>query len=766
MVPWGGTTAPPQPIPTQGYINSLASGRGPPLDRKHYGRLKVSASAQKLSPRDWYWCIGMRSRRPLLRWSSLLTLYVRIWAVTLTVVSTVLALLAVPVASATAPTSTTLLSESLSLSGGNRTQPIQFSPVTLPKGAQFEGATLQVSAPSDPSLGPSDIGIEGPSNQTIWGWNGGFGWAGSSNQVGVEANNGSGSGNLLVPSGARVDSAEAAIRTVTTPLTGNYTVRAGIGGSQVFYRSGSQPYSAATPLLWIASNSSITAVATGMESNGTPILAVGDAQGILSLYLLTDGQPGSPGRLIYNAVLDAPNPVEGVIIAELPGAEGLSAVAVSGTYAYVSEENHLGQWGTNILELPSDATGGSPSITSMALLRYETGNPAIVAGCLDRAIFVWNWSTSPTSYGFQTIAQRLFQFSWIPTALGASSTTGSPAIISVAGQGAGAVLSASSTRVSTVGNLSVPNGVTVRSLIVNSTGETILAGGEDGSIYPFTAPGWIAQTPIPLGVDPVESLAADPFTSGNAAIAVTGGNALELVSQQASGGAWSVQQLESVTSADVAGPIAVGPLFGASEPDIVVGVGSEVFASISQATFQRVGLPSLADNITQAMTAAPKMMDSYSDRWDNVSLYLDSAGGATALWGPFVTYSLSLNLSITRLVGPMIGASGVPSKTVTLQFYSGTAGVLDVAVSEMVQEPPLVGSLQWFENYLRVDGIVPAVGLLITGVFLAVVGSYSYRRHSRKRQSPASESGAASGAPSRAKGKVARSDPQPIHGGG
>lgn len=623
----------------------------------------------------------------------------------------------------TVPVVVTLLSQALDLPGSNGSQPIQFKVSNLSEGSSLSGATLEISTPSNPSQGPSGVLILSSTKETLWSWPTGFGWAGTQQGAWLTADNQTVQRGLSIPTESRIQAVQGTIGSTRGALSGNYSVQASVGDLKVFNRSGAETYTPLAPLGWGNSISGISSIAVGSEPNGTSLLALGESTGTLNLFLF---YPGQAGQLVYTTVLSAPSSVTGLVLVTLPESPLLSVVAISGSYGYICQQNGLGTWETIVLPIPVGQGDVAPTATSLAFVHYETGQGVIVVGTTGSQLVAWNYSTFS---GFQGTGRFLAALPWVPTSMTGYSQPGDAAQLIVGGSDQVSFYSLASQSVSLESTLTLSDQATVTTLAVNSSGNLVMIGDSEGALTPALGPPWTLGSSLSLGTDPVVGTAFANAPNGTV-IADTANNTV-FAAVDSGTSVSGLHFLGSVTSPYGAEPVAMGPIFGFGEEDLLVPTGGTLWASASTANFISTSMPGLLSNVTLALQNAPHSKASDGTEWSNVSVDLTSHGGSTTISSLLVVYAFDYNVSITSLVAAALKANTAVGRTVSITVNSATGGQVMISAQMTVLEPAPPSVWGSLVDFLGVDGLLAAIALAVAGGVLTALGVVRY--HARAR---------------------------------
>lgn len=638
------------------------------------------------------------------------------------VVAALVLVLIVPAHAAGSSSSETVLSRQLDFSGNNSTPSVSFNLPVLSRGATISSSTLEVATVANPQLGPANLTLKSGTNTTLWRWPEGFGWYGSQSGPWLTADNQTITRVLQLPTHANIVDAQAALENSVGSLEGNYVVNATLNSGPLFERSGGEGYGPIRPLGWGGTGSNLTVAALGSEFNGTSLVAVGDNKGILSLYLLS---PGELGQQVYQTTLSAPFPVVAVSVTKFPNTGSLSVVAISGSNVYVIEQTASNGWGTSILTVPSSTNSISPFLTSLEVIRYENGYPAILAGATNSQLYVWNWSASLGSFGFPNPGQTLKSLPWVPESLSCNSHIGDPSLVAVGGNEQIQILNVTTQSVSVMTTLALPNGVSANSVSFNSSGNLLVAGGSDGSLYPFAGPGWQSSKVVTLSVEPIVGFSFDTQLYNNTLVVDTQGNNVYTVFGVGSGNP-SVRVLGIISSGGVIGPPVTGPIFGSGESDLVIPAGIALMGSISTATFNATQIDAFQSGLTSALPTSSISFDNYSNEWSNVPVRLDSQGGKVSLWGVYVAYQLTQDVSITGLISNTVHSGSTGSQKVTFSFSATMPGQIYIMVTLDILEPPPLSLWQPYYQFFIANGLYLAEALAVAGTALTIAGVRGY----------------------------------------
>ena len=625
-----------------------------------------------------------------------------------------------------------LSDRTLQFTGNGAPQAFQFTPVRVPNGSTFLGASLSIETAVDPQQGAGNVSLTDPnSSTTLWTWPGGYGWNGNPSSLWLSADNSTSYRNLILPSEAKYLSARTSVMSTSGALTGNYLIQALLGGASIFSRSGAQAFLSPAPLPWGQLSPGISAVGLGEESDGEVLLGVGSTVGNLTLYQYL---PGQNATMVYSAILSAPFPVGSVSLSVMPNAPNLAVFATSGSYVYVLEQNSLGAWSTNVLTIPNAPGVPSPTLTTLTLVHYENGYPAIVVGTTNGRLYVWNWSTSFGSIGFQNPAQLLADTPWPVTAMASDSHLGQPAEIAVSGQGGLQFWNVTTLVVHLQQNLSIGPGVSFTSLAFNSTGSMVVGSGTDGSLYPFLGPDWTSSSRISVSNVSIEGLYFDPFAANNTVAIDTSGNGVYVIFRLGESDQ-TTDFLGTLPSPDEVGPVRMGPVFGSFEPDVIVPVGNELWASISNLVFNSTTVSNFLSDIVQAIRSTPTSTDPSGNIWSNLSVGLTTHGGGVSMWGTYVTYNLTTNVSVSGLVSADLRPVSGPLP-ISLTFTAGTGGILHV-VATMRWSTPSSASSTWLNSIAHFFSspwfFELVVAMMIVGLTVVSIGTLSYHRSRKER---------------------------------
>ena len=619
--------------------------------------------------------------------------------------------------------------ETVFLKGQGNATTLSFVP-QLPRDASFLSSSLNLETPTVPSQGPEQPSVQVQGGNRIWGWGGSFGWTGMPSGPWLTATNQTASTNFTLPQNLNLTSAQASILSGTRFLQGNYQLTMSIGGSQVFGRSGTEGFLPPQLLNWSANTASITSVAAGNLFNGSTLIAEGDAEGYLSVYAIS---PGENGTLLYHAPLSPPLTVSSVLVSSLPGSAYPAVIAICGTQMFISEENSLNEWGTNIYILPIPIGETAPTITSLTLVRYENGNPAVVVGATNREIYVSNWSSTGGPFGFQTPMQHLTTLAAVPTSLSSYPVSGQPALLSVGTLSSMVLFNLTSTGINPITTLYPPlgNGVTISSTLLAPNGDGLLAGSSNGYVYPYDQWNWSPTRPFQAGNAPIIGMSFDPLP-GNDSIAIsTTSDSVYFISNVFASSP-EITKIGTVQSAAIIGPPTFGSVFGTAEQDILIPCQLILCGSVSTQLFNSTVLTHFPTYVKNAVSEASPKFDSDGNQIVQIPVSLSVTGGSASIWGLLVTYNWSMSRSISSLVEKSISTN----QSISLDFTSSTPGVLHASVSITYALPMASTPILELEGALAFYWQDIAIAIVVAGSVLLGLGAVKYWRIMSKRPQP------------------------------
>lgn len=350
-------------------------------------------------------------------------------------------------------------------------------------------------------------------------------------------------------------------------------------------------------------------------------------------------------------------------------------------------------------------------------------------GTTNSRLYVWNWSTSSGSFGFQNPAQLLADTPWPVSALASDSQLGQPAEIAVSGQGGIQFWNVTTLAAQLQRNLTFGPAVSFTSLAFNSTGSMVVGSGTDGSLYPFLGPDWTSSNRISVSNVSIEGLTFDPFATNNTVAVDTSGNGVYVIFQLGEPDQ-TTDSLGTLPSPDEVGPVHFGPVFGSFEPDLIIPVGNELWASLSNIIFNSTTVSPFLGDITQAIRSTPSSTDSYGNIWSNLSVGLTTHGGSASIWGTYITYNLTTNVSVSGLVSADLRSVNGPTP-ITLGLAAGTGGYLHVTAFMRWSSPPSASStwLDSIAHFFDSPWIFEfVIALTVVGLTVLGIGTLCYRR--------------------------------------
>ena len=623
------------------------------------------------------------------------------------------------------------LSQTVHLPGDWKKVDVQV-PLVYTKASQLPAIDVKVITPELGSLGPTFPELVTQGNTTIWRWPGSFGYVdGLGNSTSLVADNLTVAADLMLPS-ATIDSATLSVQSLRANLTGNYSLGLTLDGLQVFQRNGSIGYLAPSILPWASTGTGSLATATtvAMEPNGSQVLAVGDADGVVRFF---DFYPGMEGNVIANVTIEASAPVTTMTSGDIFG-QGLPTIlAASGQEVYLGTLSATGQLQSTALQISWNRSSPDyPVVKGIGSTSVPGSAPTLMALTNLGSLQTSEWRVNGLGLGWENPMVPIAQLNYLPTCFSTTSNSSTGDLtVATGGLGTLQIFNYSGGSLTLVSNDSIAQGdyPTASAFL----GSTLLVGTSTGTVIAYRSPNYSVGTQVfaPEGSAVTSLTPINPSSGGSAVLAFADGT-LDYVQGLSGNNANGIKIGTTPTLGEV-GELSTGPIFGNGEEDLLIPGDPNLLASLSESFFNATTIGNWSVDLEDALSHTTPMRDRYGNLLTSIPLHFTASGGSARLANAFVDYNYSQSLDLTSTQQASLISLENGTDEITLIFESETSGYLQVALEVSQPSAGQSSFFQTLQSLLSPYWVPLAVLLVAGGTVLFSVGFLGYRKHARFR---------------------------------
>lgn len=626
------------------------------------------------------------------------------------------------------------IGKTVSLLGGIAAN-VSFEEPTFGVDGAFVGGSVQIETPPTFGESPENVTLELNSSKA-WQWPATIGAAeGFTGGAEIKSDNDSASATVSIPVGANVTGGSVDLSAPVSPLVGSYSLTLRTSQTSILALNGSAGYLSPTALSTVSSPVTITSLSTGQEPNGTVLVVLGTENGWLYTFDIVPG-----GALVFgNAInLGYGSPVTATLATTfIYSPSSVSVVAASGPLLFIFNQTAEGKWNEQAMRVTP--VTDAPIITSLAVARYSTGLPAIVASTSVGTLEVTNFTYVGAAGGWNSPLEPLMSMGTTCSAsLSIASFPSGNNSLAVGCLNEVETVELSKSNLTLMGRVSLPGGTEVDSASLDEAGSTLVLGTSSGELYssnyPFSGQATAGPT---LSSSPIVNVAISPSVTGEEIAAETQNGSIFILNGTSPNA--SQISFQAAGGSTVSGTLGFAGLLGIEE-DLYFASGSQMEVARSVASFSSalVSTP-WQDAISEALLSAPVSVDSYGNKVVDVPIVLSAQGGTATAQGALVTYNDSWTIPVPRdsFGGPFSLRTHAGSGPIlTLELLAREGGQIHVElILEFVQTVPTPWlSSEWagLQHAVATYGLYVVFGLVLSGGVLMVLGQLGYlKRPSR-----------------------------------
>jgi hypothetical protein len=595
----------------------------------------------------------------------------------------------------------------------------------IPAASDFQSAVLQISTPSLPGEGASNLSVQDVSSTSVWGWSGNFGQVTANSEL--AADNTTASTTLSLPPG-QVVAGSAVVEATAGPLRSPYSVALDLGGSSVFSRSSANGFEPFSALGWGNQSSSITSGAAFSEANGSEILILGDQSGYLTIF---DSQPPSVGVEVFQTGLAPPNPVEQIVAFPVKGFSQPEIAAISGNDLFMLLPLQGLKWDEVILTPPVPTSGVTPDISDVCEQTVQ-GIPSVFVALSDNVVAISNDTGFGAASGWQnplgawqTVAQPV-------SALACStSSSGLTATVAVATGGEVELAQQTSTSLGALATITLPGQTAADALSMADSGQEVLIAATDGELYAAQNSTW---QPVAVALATQSSALTCVATGSELGESIIGtcdsAGRIEVLTDPYSG-TTIVLTSQTVPGLSSTPLLSFGSLYGAEEADAITNVGGAVYAAANDYEFHEAGVRAWLSGLNSALSIATPTTLSSGASVDNLPLALDVSGGSAALQSITIefnaTQAVALSATQYSIEASPAGSNGAGVEvSTTWKVSSDSAGLVHLVLAVTYLQPSSPSTLQSLDQWFAASWILIAGALGAVGAAFFLLGRLAY----------------------------------------
>lgn len=618
------------------------------------------------------------------------------------------------------PTTTEMLfSGTVSVAPGGGTVQEQLPPMV--SGPSKVLLTLETPSRGQPF--PENLSVTLGSNANpSWVWPASLGsWGLVGSTPPLVSTNGSQVVTLSLPRSTIVGGS-ASIMSVSGPLVSPYSLTFSVGSELALTRNSSAGWLPFSQLSWTQTGNGSIALTSAQMPNGTSVLGLGESTGFLDVFSYT---PGSPGELVFRADISAPDPLSVLCAGDLSNQGIPTILAAAGPVVSVITPSQGGVWSQHPI-LVDPFSNKSPSVQAMVAAPMNTGASSIVVSTDASTLEISNWSNGGTGVvgwsPFQRLATLPSDSNSVASALSPTGTTW----IAAADDSGVSLFSLNHSGMLGSQLVGLPNGVHANGVALNSTGLGLLIAGSDGILYRATWPTWtVTPVMLPDGGRAILSVVMERATPGDIALASVGDNRVFVVVDPFSAPN-PLATTDSLPTGNDVGFLAIGSIFGRSEPDLLALSGTGVWSAEAEQMFQSAAVAGWTTDLQGALSQLSPSIDAYGNALVDVPLALTVHGGAAELENPMVLYNASIVVDVTKDIATAVSASRGSGGRPQLVIDEGTPGSIHVELTAYYKLPQ--STAQIIGTFFATNIVLLLGGVLLSGVVLVAGGGWMYGR--------------------------------------
>ncbi len=588
-------------------------------------------------------------------------------------------------------------------------------------------ASLLATTPSNPLLGAAGVNVTA-SATPLWTWPGQFGVVQGIQSGGtLVADNSTTSGELVVPP-ATIISGGADVRSSSSELSGDYSISVQIDNTDVLNRSGAAGYLPFSDLSWAMSDGQMVGSAQATASNGSNLFAIIGANGTIDIYAQTVGLPGS---LVYSHAMVSGTPPSSISSGNLSAQGPPCFEATDWRSAFVFTEEATGAFNSTMI--PLEAYGTPAPAVGSSLVLYDSGKPAIVVPTAGGIVYIANWSAPSSNNGWPDSFSQLANLGQTITAFAAVQSSQSMETLAFASASSVDIFSLNASGFFPVGETSLPTAARVSSLALSGAPETIWIGGSNGDLYEASSPGWSpAAVPQISSATAITGVWADKTAGETRVVTVNRTNTVNVLVGLG---------LPSPSQFSIDGPVQtpqadspmVAPIEGNHEPDVVVGLGANLWVAQYEGAFNSTHISSLGRAVQDAETLGVTSTDSAGNPTISEPIQLTVHGGAANLADVSVEYNFTRSVDLTQIAIAELGADPNGSRSLALEVGAKNAGQIHLEVRLVYQSPSPPTPESRIRGFLIMYGVWLAGILLVSGGTFVTLGLFRFYARSHTR---------------------------------